>query len=410
MTKITTLLIFTVCFLLFRSDVYADWKVDYLGRLVYVSPQNVLGVSDEKEKDKKDKEDKKDHEVAPTATPAPEVTVADAAVAATDIPTVAPTIVETVTPTPIPPTATLFPSPTATDTPIPTAISDAPTNTPTPSVASTVILSVTNTPIPSSPTSPPPTSTIQPTFTPTPSLSSPVNHPTATPGPQPTQTPTPSPTSIPLPAPTIVAVNNKQSEPAIASVYTNMARALLEKRNGKLVIKAQDSQGHVFELGEQNSFVVEDRTTKAPITILMEKNDQVIIAKGQFGARTNFPLSVDLSKNAILVTTFAGDKEIIFNPESIVDSLLFMNVIDHLYPAEPHSTSSYRENLGIRNVVSLEEFRGIPTYLIEGVRRKMLLGFQPIAIPTIITASAWTGEVVREQKTLAGQILEAFSL
>lgn len=182
-------------------------------------------------------------------------------------------------------------------------------------------------------------------------------------------------------------------------VRSGGVRVRLERKDGEMKLRAEREDGEKEELGEQNLLRIREREDKDEIEVEAgEEEGEFVVRRGQMQARTNFPLSINLATNELVVTTPAGEKVVTVLPDQAVQNMLAANVIDQLISA---TTSG----------VILGERQGVPVYEIPGVKKKKLLGFIPVTIEQTAVVSAETGEVVAtEDVSLVEQVISLLSV
>lgn len=195
-------------------------------------------------------------------------------------------------------------------------------------------------------------------------------------------------------------------------IYSGGVKVRIEQKEGRLVIKAENEAGEEIGLGEQELFKIEERLDKNIVKVATGSGNSLVFSRGAFAAKTNFPLSVDLATNALVVTTPAGIKTVTILPDAAVQNMLAANVIDRLGTAavlEALEATGSGRLTGVAGVVELGLRNNVPVYEIAGLSDQRLLGFIPVSIPQKVIVSAETGELVETQKPLFSTLLDFFS-
>lgn len=171
-------------------------------------------------------------------------------------------------------------------------------------------------------------------------------------------------------------------------VRSGGVRVRLERSNDEVRLKMENEAGEEEELGEQKLLRIREREDKDEIEVEVGgKEGEFVVRRGQTQARTNFPLSINLATNELVVTTPAGEKVVTVLPDQAVQNMLAANVIDQI--EESTSGASL-----VRGIITLGERQGMPVYEIAGVRNHRFLGFIPVQTQVTAVVSAETGELV----------------
>lgn len=185
-------------------------------------------------------------------------------------------------------------------------------------------------------------------------------------------------------------------------VYSGGIKVRYEVRDGRVVVKAETEGGE--GVPEKELFKIEDRLDKTGIKIATE-GGKIIVARGNVGALSSFPLQIDLGTNQLIASTSAGVKILTVLPDKAVQNILAANVISRLgHPLiqDPGLTS-------VADVIALGERNGIPVYEIPGLLDHKLLGFIPMTVETTVFVSAQTGEVVSQEQTIFSSLADFLS-
>ena len=197
---------------------------------------------------------------------------------------------------------------------------------------------------------------------------------------------------------------------AKTEIYSGNQRIKLERKNDRLVIKSKTEGGNDLELGEEQKFSIKERLDKNEIKIATGSGESMVFTRNNVAARTNFPLSVDLATNELVVTTPAGTKTVTVLPDQAIKNLLAVGIIDRIGGAAVSEDVATEEIQGVTDLVTLNERNGEPVYEIAGVSDQKLFGFIPVEIAQTIAVSAETGSAVETEKSFAATFLDLFSL
>lgn len=170
----------------------------------------------------------------------------------------------------------------------------------------------------------------------------------------------------------------------------------LKAENGTLKLEAETETGETSDLGEDNEIEIENKDDDKIRVATGSADGEIILSRNRIRARTNFPLSIDLKTNELIVTTPNGVKQVTVLPDQAIDNLLTKNVID-------------RVELKNEEELELTEENGEPVYEVSGESDQKLLGMFPVKIKAKIKISAETGKVVNTQKTVIDRLVDLFS-
>lgn len=170
----------------------------------------------------------------------------------------------------------------------------------------------------------------------------------------------------------------------------------LKSEAGILKLEAETEVGEKTELGEDDEIEIEDRDDDKIRVATGSSEQEMTFSRNRVRARTNFPLSVDLKTNELIVTTPNGVKRVTILPDQAIANLLANNVIDRL---EPESETE----------LELTEENGVTAYEVAGESDQKLLGMFNIKIKSKVRVSAETGEVVRTEKTVFDRLMDLIS-
>ena len=133
-----------------------------------------------------------------------------------------------------------------------------------------------------------------------------------------------------------------------------------------------------------------------------------MVIKNQIAASTEFPLSIDVGTNQLIITTPDGQKVVTILPDQAVQNLLATGIINsvNLTQTSDMPTSS----LGpVESVVQLKVRNSEPVYEIEGTKIFRLFAFIPVSQPVKAIVSAETGDLVTKQQSFLTNVVDLLS-
>lgn len=168
----------------------------------------------------------------------------------------------------------------------------------------------------------------------------------------------------------------------------------VEVEHGQLKLKDD-------ELGELEDELAEDNIKIAT------GSGKTVLAKNNVAAFTDFPLSIDVGTNQLIVTTPAGQKVVAVLPDQAVQNLLATGIVNKIEQSSDPNLTSELGQLG--GVVKLEIRNNEVVYKVKGIKTHNLLGFIPVDTSTTAFVSAQTGQPVAQEQSLFTNIVDLLS-
>ena len=183
-------------------------------------------------------------------------------------------------------------------------------------------------------------------------------------------------------------------------------------KDGQVIKKVEDESGNEVELEDSDLDEIENELENDlgddDIEIATNSGRPAII-KNKVAALTDFPLSIDLGTNQLIITTPKGQKIVTVLPDQAVEALLatgFLNTVNSVQSSDESVTSATGS---VDNVVELKVRNGEPVYEIEGTKTFRLFAAIPIEQPVKAIVSAETGEVVAKQQSFVTNVIDFLS-
>lgn len=179
--------------------------------------------------------------------------------------------------------------------------------------------------------------------------------------------------------------------------------------DGQVVKKVEDEQGEEVDLDEDEVAEVEDEVNR-------DLEDQGIELSSESGrpsfrhnnvtASTQFPLSVDVGTNQLIVTTAAGTKTVAVLPDEALQVIMLRRIID-----QGASTSNIQTQIGTgdQTQVVLKVLNDKPVYEVNGTKEYKFLAFIPVTQPIKAVVSAESGQVVGVEKSFVTNFIDLLS-
>ncbi len=191
-------------------------------------------------------------------------------------------------------------------------------------------------------------------------------------------------------------------------ITSGKIKTRLEVEDDKVVVKAEQEDGTEVELGEDSIAKIDDKLEKDDIRVATAGASKFLVQKGNTGAVTDFPVSVNLATNTLFVNTPNGQKEITVLPEQAIQNLIKAKVLSGL-GTKPTVVGGNTNVSSVNQLVTLSEKNGIPVYDINGVSDQKLFGIIPVKIDKNVVVSAETGNALSIDQSFGSKFLDAIS-
>lgn len=179
--------------------------------------------------------------------------------------------------------------------------------------------------------------------------------------------------------------------------------------NGQVVLKAENEQGEEVELSDDKLNELEDAVEEGldddDIKIASTAG-RLVVKKNNVAAITNFPLSVDVETNQLIITTPAGQKIVAILPDQAVKNLLATGVVSAIETQD----SVTQPQLGIIDqAIELEIRNDELVYKINGTKTHRIFGLISVIAPITAFVSTDTGAPVAKQQSILAGIADFLS-
>lgn len=173
--------------------------------------------------------------------------------------------------------------------------------------------------------------------------------------------------------------------------------------NGVLKLKAENESGGEVELEDDELDEVESELEDEGIKIA-SASGRPVISRNKVGAQTDFPLSIDIGTNQLIVRTPAGEKIVTVLPDQAVQNLLAANIINSVA-----GTDTTGELGALDSVVKLEMRNDEVVYRVKGVKTRRLFGLFSVSNSATIFVSAESGVPIAQEQSLLANIVDSLS-
>jgi len=192
------------------------------------------------------------------------------------------------------------------------------------------------------------------------------------------------------------------------TVVSGGVKVRIERKEDRVVIKAEREDGQEVEVGEDEIVKIKQRL--GGINIATAGAKLAIITNG-IPAVSDFPLRIDTATNALSVVTPAGEKVVTVLPDQAVQNLIAANIIDRLSGAVVAANVATRSAItAVSQIINLGLEQGVPVYEIVGLKDHRLLGFIPVTTTVTSQVSAQTGQVVSTSQSFIDSVIDFFSV
>ena len=181
--------------------------------------------------------------------------------------------------------------------------------------------------------------------------------------------------------------------------------------NGQIVNKVENDEGDEVELEDDELEEVEDEIDDEledeGIEISTDSGRPMVI-KNQVAASTEFPLSIDVGTNQLIITTQDGQKVVTVLPDQAVQYLLATGIINSVNLTQESDIPT--TSMGpVESIVQLKVRNNEPVYEIEGIKMFRLFAFIPVSQPVKAIVSAQTGDLVTKQQSFLTNVIDLLS-
>lgn len=224
----------------------------------------------------------------------------------------------------------------------------------------------------------------------------------------------PTSTENETPKPQVPPQNPNQGNPQKFEVKTedgrrridleqNGVEVRIEKEGETIKAKAEKPDGTETELEAKDTLETINKELETEgIEVATTAAQTLTIKKGEVKAETELPVGVDPTTHELTVTTPAGTKTVTVLPDAAVKSLLDNKLLTNVQ-------SQVSSQSGITQNVILTTVNNEPTFAVNGILQKRILGVVPVGFAKKTFVSATTGQVVKTDETLLNRILETLS-
>ncbi len=184
-----------------------------------------------------------------------------------------------------------------------------------------------------------------------------------------------------------------------------------EYKNGQLELKVENEDGEEVELDENELSELEDETETEledeGLEVEALDEDTVAFTKNKTSAITNFPLSVDIGTNLLILSTPEGQRIVTILPDQAIQNLLKTGIVNTI---DASADTQILDQLASGNeIVKLELKNKDIVYRIKGSKEHKILGFIPVNSPTTAFVSANSGNVVAQERSVLTSFVDLIS-
>lgn len=183
--------------------------------------------------------------------------------------------------------------------------------------------------------------------------------------------------------------------------------------NGQIVKKVEDDEGNEVDLDEDELSEVENEIENELGDDDLEistKSGKPAIVQNNTTAETDFPLSVDVGTNQLIITTPNGERTVTVLPQQAIQNLLATGIVSRIPAGTPANEPVIPGgSVTAQSVIRLKVRNSKPVYEIEGEKTFKLFAFIPVTRPVTAVISAETGDLVTKQQTLLTNVIDLLS-
>lgn len=179
--------------------------------------------------------------------------------------------------------------------------------------------------------------------------------------------------------------------------------------NGEIKIKAENEEGEEVELDEEEQDEIENEVKEEFEDEGIEVasvSGKTAIKRGRVMARTDFPLSVDVGTNQLIVTTPNGQKTVAILPDKAVENLIAVGLITTFDGSSASPSAGFNTRAGDVDLVMRKD---VLVYRIKGEKVQKIFGFIPVNTSRTVFVSAQTNNVVAQEQPILAEIIDLIS-
>ena len=182
--------------------------------------------------------------------------------------------------------------------------------------------------------------------------------------------------------------------------------------NGQVVKTVENDDGDEVELEddelEEIETEIEDELEDDGIEISTDSGKPTVI-KNQVAASTEFPLSIDVGTNQLIITTPEGQKVVMVLPDQAVQNLLATGIINSVNLIQASDIPPTSTLGPVESILQLRVRNGEPVYEIEGTKIFRLFAVIPVSQPVKAIVSAETGNILTKQQSFLTNVIDLLS-
>lgn len=194
----------------------------------------------------------------------------------------------------------------------------------------------------------------------------------------------------------------ERKETEIETVSGQKIKTKIEDDRSVKVEVEQDGLKYKYEskAGEVKKSEIENESEEASDSAMeIESEDEMkTIQTNNVKATTEFPLSLDVATNQLIVTTQNGAKTVTILPDQAVANLLRVGLVDAINTNDVAETE-----------IEIKAQNGEVVYEVKGTKQHRILGLFTTTTPVTAVVSAETGEVVGTQQSFLTNLIDLLS-
>lgn len=178
----------------------------------------------------------------------------------------------------------------------------------------------------------------------------------------------------------------------------------LENKGNTLDVRIDNGNGTERDVSSSILSSINSILQAHGLEIEKAEENTLVIKNGATQAKTQFPLSLDLSTRSLIVTTPNGVKKIVaVLPNQAVQNLISHNVITEVENASGSAVDAQTDT------IELTELNSMPVFKVNGRVKEKLFGLIPVTLAKTAFVSAESGDVVKTETSFFTKLLDALS-
>ena len=182
--------------------------------------------------------------------------------------------------------------------------------------------------------------------------------------------------------------------------------------NGKLVSKVENETGEEVEVEEDELVELEneaeDSLATEGVAINPISENSIAFTTNNVAALTDFPLSIDIGTNELILSTPQGPRVVTILPDRALQNLLSTGIINTIETSKTDAPLQ-TQLAAYTGIVKIEIQNNDIVYKIKGKKKHRMLGVIPVNTNTTAFVSANSGTVIAQERSMLVNLVDLIS-